>query len=129
MALALTVVIVLIVLLFGIGAAVALIAVLIAASFLIAAAHASPRPPESRLDAAAALRLWLGELLAAVKKNSRLVLNQRIGKIEEVLFETATYGRTSGNFALRVKAGGAPGSIKQVSVTGAEKNTLHGKVL
>ncbi|MBL8386029.1 MAG: alpha/beta hydrolase [Burkholderiales bacterium] len=65
-ALALTVVIVLIVLLFGIGAAVALIAVLIAASFLIAAAHASPRPPESRLDAAAALRLWLGELLAAI---------------------------------------------------------------
>ena len=71
----------------------------------------------------------LEELLAAVKTNSRLVLNQRIGKIEEVLFETAVYGRTSGNFALRVKAGGKPGMTTRVTVTDAEKNTLIGKIL
>ena len=69
----------------------------------------------------------LERLLAAIKKNSRVILNERIGKIEEVLFESETYGRTSGNFALRVKAGGIPGTVAEVLVTGAEKNTLNGK--
>ncbi|MCX5792127.1 MAG: MiaB/RimO family radical SAM methylthiotransferase [Elusimicrobia bacterium] len=75
------------------------------------------------------MKARLEKLLAAVKKNSSLVLNERIGKIEEVLFETETYGRTSGNFSLRVKAGGTPGKMAEVLVTGAEKNTLNGKVL
>jgi tRNA-2-methylthio-N6-dimethylallyladenosine synthase len=70
----------------------------------------------------------LERLLAAVKENSLLVLNERIGKIEEVLFETENYGRASGNFAVRVKAGGAPGRMEQVLVAGAEKNTLNGKI-
>ncbi|MCM2268319.1 MAG: MiaB/RimO family radical SAM methylthiotransferase [Elusimicrobiales bacterium] len=70
----------------------------------------------------------LERLLAAVKKNSLLVLNERIGKIEEVLFETENYGRASGNFAVRVKAGGAPGRMERVLVAGAEKNTLNGKI-
>jgi len=68
-------------------------------------------------------------LLETVKNNSRVILNERIGKIEEVLFETETYGRASGNFAVRVKAGGTPGKIAEVLVTGAEKNTLSGKGL
>ena len=70
----------------------------------------------------------LARLLEEVKKVSRLVLDERIGKIEEVLFETADYGRTSGNFSLRVKSGGVPGKTARVLVTGAEKNTLNGKV-
>ncbi|OGR81645.1 MAG: hypothetical protein A2X32_03745 [Elusimicrobia bacterium GWC2_64_44] len=70
----------------------------------------------------------LEKLLVAVKENSRLVLNERIGKIEEVLFETETYGRASGNFAVRVKAGGTPGEMAAVLVSGAEKNTLNGKL-
>ena len=71
----------------------------------------------------------LERLLAAVRINSRVILNERIGKIEEVLFETETYGRTSGNFALRVKAGGIPGKMAEVAVAGADKNTLNGKVI
>ncbi len=71
----------------------------------------------------------LEKLLAVVKTNSRVVLNERIGKIEVVLFETETYGRASGNFAVRVKAGGTPGKMEEVLVAGAEKNTLHGKIL
>ncbi len=71
----------------------------------------------------------LSRLLAEVKRVSRLVLDERIGKIEEVLFETADYGRTSGNFSLRVKTGGAPGSLLKVKVTGADRNTLNGKVI
>jgi tRNA-2-methylthio-N6-dimethylallyladenosine synthase len=71
----------------------------------------------------------LETLLAAVKKNSRVILNERIGKIEEVLFETETYGRTSGNFSARVKTAGTPGKIAELLVTGADKNTLNGKVL
>ncbi len=71
----------------------------------------------------------LGKLLAAVKTNSRVILNERIGKIEEVLFETETYGRASGNFAVRVKAGGTPGKMAGVLVEKADKNTLNGKLL
>ena len=92
----------------------------------------SPRSdrPEMAADISdPVMKARLEKLLAAVKKNSRLVLNERIGKIEEVLFETETYGRASGNFAVRVKAGGAPGKLAEVLVAGAEKNTLNGKVI
>jgi tRNA-2-methylthio-N6-dimethylallyladenosine synthase len=71
----------------------------------------------------------LGRLLEAVKETGRLALEKRIGKIEDVLFETDSYGRTSGNFALRVKAGGRPGEMLKASVTAAAKNTLHGILL
>jgi len=80
------------------------------------AADISEKEMEARLE----------ELLSAVKENSRLVLNGRIGKIVEVLFETENYGRSSENFAVRVKAGGAPGSLSKVLVESAEKNTLNG---
>ena len=76
-----------------------------------------------------AMEARLEKLLAAVKKNSRVILQERIGKIEEVLFETENYGRTSGNFGCRVKAGGSPGSSAQALIEGTDKNTLNGKVL
>jgi tRNA-2-methylthio-N6-dimethylallyladenosine synthase len=82
----------------------------------------------SHLDEAA-MEARLEKLLSAVKKNSRVILQERIGKIEEVLFETENYGRTSGNFGCRVKAGGFPGSIARALIEGTEKNTLNGKVL
>ena len=92
----------------------------------------SPRTdrPEmaSHLDEKA-LEARLERLLAAVKRNSRLVLQERIGKIEEVLFEDETFGRTSGNFGCRVKAGGAPGTLARTYIEGADKNILNGKVL
>ena len=87
------------------------------------------RPEMSATISEAEMEARLEKLLAAVKKNSRLVLNERIGKIEEVLFETETYGRASGNFAVRVKAGGTPGKVEKVLTAGAEKNTLNGKIL
>jgi len=40
-----------------------------------------------------------------------------------------TYGRASGNFAVRVKAGGKPGKLAEVLVDGADKNTLNGEIL
>jgi len=91
----------------------------------------SPRTDKPEMAAAISgtvMETRLEKLLAAVKENSRLVLNERIGKIEEVLFETETYGRASGNFAVRVKAGGMPGRMAAVLVSGAEKNTLNGKL-
>ncbi|HNW44819.1 MAG TPA: MiaB/RimO family radical SAM methylthiotransferase [Elusimicrobiales bacterium] len=87
------------------------------------------RPEMAATISGAVMEGRLEKLLAAVKNNSRVILNKRIGKIEEVLFETATYGRTSGNFALRVAEGGTPGKMAEVLVAGAEKNTLNGKVL
>jgi tRNA-2-methylthio-N6-dimethylallyladenosine synthase len=87
------------------------------------------RPAMASTLSEPAIEARLEELLAAVKENSRLVLNERIGKIEEVLFETETYGRASGNFAVRVKAGGSPGQLQEVQIDGAEKNTLNGKPL
>ncbi len=92
----------------------------------------SPRSDMSEMAATMSepdIEARLEILLAAVKTNSRLVLNERIGKIEEVLFETETYGRASGNFAVRVKARGTPGKMAEVLVAGADKNTLNGKVL
>ncbi|MGD9643571.1 MAG: tRNA (N6-isopentenyl adenosine(37)-C2)-methylthiotransferase MiaB [Elusimicrobiales bacterium] len=92
----------------------------------------SPRTdkPEMATDIGEAeMEARLEKLLAAVKENSRLVLNERIGKIVEVLFETENYGRSSENFAVRVKAGGTPGKTASVQITGAAKNTLNGKLL
>ncbi len=77
----------------------------------------------------AAMEERLEKLLSAVKRNSRVILNKRIGKIEDVLFETADYGRTSGNFGCRVKEGGAAGRITRVLIEGAERNNLSGKVI
>ena len=90
----------------------------------------SPRTDKPEMAATiseAEMEARLKTLLETVKTNSRLVLNERIGKIEEVLFETETYGRASGNFAVRVKAATVPGKLAEVLVTGAEKNTLSGK--
>ncbi len=92
----------------------------------------SPRTDKPGMKASigeAEMEARLEKLLAAVRENSRVVLNERIGKIEKVLFETETYGRASGNFAVRVKAGGIPGKISAVLVDGAEKNTLNGKLI
>jgi tRNA-2-methylthio-N6-dimethylallyladenosine synthase len=89
----------------------------------------SDKPEMAATISETAMKERLERLLSAIRKNSRLVLNERIGKIEEVLFETDTYGRASGNFAVRVKAGGTPGKMAEVLVAGADKNTLNGKVL
>ena len=89
----------------------------------------SDRPEMKTTIAEAVMETRLEKLLAAVKKNSRVVLEERICKIEEVLFETATYGRSSANFAVRVEAGGIPGKLSGVLVDGAEKNTLYGKLI
>ena len=74
---------------------------------------------ESRLD----------RLLKAVKEKSHILLNERIAKIEEVLFEASDFGRSSSNFAVRPDIPCEPGSIKKVKIVSAEKNTLYGKVL
>ena len=89
----------------------------------------SDKPAMAATITEAELEGRLEKLLSAVKTYSRVILNERIGKIEEVLFETGTYGRASGNFAVRVSAGGVPGKMAAVLVAGAEKNTLNGKVL
>jgi len=89
----------------------------------------SDRPEMAATLSEPGIEARLEKLLEAVKINSRVILNERIGKIEEVLFETETYGRASGNFAVRVKAGGEPGKVARVLATGAEKNSLMGKVL
>jgi len=92
----------------------------------------SPRTEKPEMAATISgpvMQARLEKVLAAVKTNSRVILNERIGKIEEVLFETENYGRASGNFACRVKAGGTPGRLLNVLVAGADKNTLNGKVL
>ncbi|MDD5208928.1 MAG: tRNA (N6-isopentenyl adenosine(37)-C2)-methylthiotransferase MiaB [Elusimicrobiales bacterium] len=89
----------------------------------------SDKPEMAATISEAEMEARLEKLLAAVKTNSRVILNERIGKIEEVLFETETYGRASGNFAVRVKAGGTPGKMAEVLVEKADKNTLNGKLL
>ncbi|MDP2866504.1 MAG: MiaB/RimO family radical SAM methylthiotransferase [Elusimicrobiota bacterium] len=89
----------------------------------------SDKPEMAATISEAEMGARLGKLLETVKNNSRVILNERIGKIEEVLFETETYGRASGNFAVRVKAGGKPGKMAEVLVDGADKNTLNGKIL
>lgn len=48
----------------GVAAPFLLVAAIIVASFALAAANASPRPPDMRLGLAYRLRLWGGELLA-----------------------------------------------------------------
>jgi len=92
----------------------------------------SPRTDDPRMVShldEPAMEARLEKLLSAVKKNSRVILQERIGKIEEVLFEAKDYGRTSGNFGCRVKAGGAPGTMARTLIEGADKNILSGKVL
>lgn len=71
----------------------------------------------------------LDRLLKAVKEKSRIVLGDRIGKIEEMMFETPFFGKTSSNFAVRTDVPCVPGTIKKIEIVSAEKNTLHGKVI
>ncbi|HAH30805.1 MAG TPA: tRNA (N6-isopentenyl adenosine(37)-C2)-methylthiotransferase MiaB [Elusimicrobia bacterium] len=71
----------------------------------------------------------LERLLSAVKENSRDILIKRIGRIEEVLLETETSGRTSTNFTCFTDRAGKPGETLKVAVTGTDKNILNGKVI
>jgi len=75
------------------------------------------------------MKARLERLLSAVKINSRDILRKRIGKMEEVLLETETAGRTSSNFTCFTDRAGSPGEILKVKITGAEKNILNGKVI
>jgi tRNA A37 methylthiotransferase MiaB len=75
------------------------------------------------------MKARLERLLSAVKVNSRDILRERIGKMEEVLLETATSGRTSSNFTCFTDRAGSPGELLKVKITGAEKNVLNGKVM
>ncbi|HAF95185.1 MAG: hypothetical protein A2X34_08810 [Elusimicrobia bacterium GWC2_51_8] len=100
---------------------------------------AGPRPsealakedgPEMKTQISVPLmKARLERLLCAVKNNSRDILRERIGKMEEVLLETATTGRTSSNFTCFTDRAGSPGEILKVKITGADKNILNGKVI
>jgi tRNA-2-methylthio-N6-dimethylallyladenosine synthase len=73
----------------------------------------------------------LERLLEEVKKNSRDILNKRIGRIEEVLLESADCGRTSANFVARHEGEEvrAPGALVRMEVTGVHRNTLRGRLI
>lgn len=71
----------------------------------------------------------LERLLNAVKEKSRIILTSRIAKIEEVMFETPDFGRSSSNMAVRSDVEVSPGSIMRVKIMSTGKNTLFGKVL
>lgn len=65
LALAVTAIVLVLWWLMGIKGVFALIALLIAVSFVAAATQAGPRPPETRLSALQTLLLWAGEVLSA----------------------------------------------------------------
>lgn len=71
----------------------------------------------------------LERILNAVKEKSRIILTSRIAKIEEVMFETPDFGRSSSNMAVRSDVEVSPGSIMRVKIMSTGKNTLFGKVL
>ena len=77
-----------------------------------------------------ALNARLERLLAEVKKNSGDILNKRIGRIEEVLLETESSGRTSANFIVKLESGAGlkPGALIKAEITGVSKNTLKGRL-
>ena len=79
----------------------------------------------------AAMEVRLERLLAEVKKNSGDILNKRIGRIEEVLLETESSGRTSANFIVKLEscAGLKPGALIKAEITGVSKNTLKGRLI
>jgi len=89
----------------------------------------SDKPEMRTLVSTPVMKARLRRLLAAVKESSRDILTERIGKIEEVLLETKTTGRTSANFACVTDRAGTPGETLKVLVTGAEKNVLKAKVV
>ncbi|MCX5784122.1 MAG: tRNA (N6-isopentenyl adenosine(37)-C2)-methylthiotransferase MiaB [Elusimicrobia bacterium] len=92
----------------------------------------SPRTDKSEMKTQISEPLMearLERLLSAVKENSRDILKKRIGKIEEVLFETETSGRTSTNFTCFTDRAGSPGETLRVEITGTDKNILNGKVI
>jgi len=71
----------------------------------------------------------LERLLCEVKKNSRDILNSRIGKMEEVLLESADSGRTSSDFKVKLDAaaGLKAGGLVRAEIYGADKNVLKGR--
>ncbi|KAF0126308.1 MAG: bifunctional enzyme involved in thiolation and methylation of tRNA [Elusimicrobia bacterium] len=75
------------------------------------------------------MRDRLARLLEEVKITGRDIFTERIGRIEEVLVESARRGKTSSNFNCRLDRECAPGALVRVEVTGAGKTELSGKVL
>jgi len=71
----------------------------------------------------------LARLLEEVKRTGGGIFAERIGRIEEVLVESARRGKTSSNFNCRLDRECAPGSLVRVEVTGTAKTELSGKVL
>lgn len=73
----------------------------------------------------------LERLLCEVKKNSRDILNSRIGKMEEVLLETENSGRTSADFSVKLNAatGLRAGELVRAEIYGAQKNVLKGRLI
>lgn len=93
----------------------------------------SPRPGAPAKDAPdiadREMRDRLARLLEEVKKTGGGIFAERIGRIEEVLVESARRGKTSSNFNCRLDRECAPGSLVRVEVTGTAKTELSGKVL
>jgi tRNA-2-methylthio-N6-dimethylallyladenosine synthase len=93
----------------------------------------SPRPGAPAKDAPdltdREMRGRLARLLEEVKKTGGGIFAERIGRIEEVLVESARRGKTSSNFNCRLDRECAPGSLVRVEVTGTAKTELSGKVL
>lgn len=71
----------------------------------------------------------LERLLCEVKKNSHDILNARIGKMEEVLLETADSGRTSSDFKVKLDSGAEAGELVRAEIYGAYKNVLKGRTI
>ncbi|HOI43575.1 MAG TPA: MiaB/RimO family radical SAM methylthiotransferase, partial [Elusimicrobiales bacterium] len=93
----------------------------------------SPRPGAPAKDAPdisdREMRARLARLLEEVKRAGGDIFAERIGRIEEVLVESARRGKTSSNFNCRLDRECAPGSLVRVEVTGTAKTELSGKVL
>ncbi len=83
----------------------------------------APDLPEKEIEAR------LERLLCEVKKNSLVILNSRIGKMEEVLLESADCGRTSADFKVKLDSGGKAGELVRAEIYGAQKNVLKGRLL
>ncbi len=71
----------------------------------------------------------LNLLLGRVKEISKRNFHARIGKIEEVLFETENSGRSSANFKVKTEDKQKPGEILMAEIREINKNILYGRVL
>lgn len=73
----------------------------------------------------------LNRLLEIIKRGSKEIFQERIGKTEEVLLEKEGFGKTSTGFNCAIidskKTG--PGSAVKVKIERAVRNILYGKVL